>query len=186
MKRYVTLIAVAVLGAAVLATYAAAGPPTKVSFDAPFTDTVSGICSFPLGVAGSFRGTETDFFDQSGELVRADLHVVEQDTWSANGKTPTGEPFTFNIFVSFEDGQVTALLARGVAEKIPLPDGKLFLSAGVIDFLVQGVPISIRTDHGVTGDVDAFCAALSLRSVGLKGGPGGGRMPSSSSSPAPV
>jgi hypothetical protein len=161
MKRYVTLIAVAVLGAAVLATYAAAGPPTKVSFDAPFTDTVSGICSFPLGVAGSFRGTETDFFDQSGELVRADLHVVEQDTWSANGKTLTGEPFTFNIFVSFEDGQVTALLARGVAEKIPLPDGKLFLSAGVIDFLAQGVPISIRTDHGVTGDIDAFCAALS-------------------------
>jgi hypothetical protein len=159
MKRYVTLIAVAVLGAAVLATYAAAGPPTKVSFDAPFTDTVSGICSFPLGVAGSFRGTETDFFDQSGELVRADLHVVEQDTWSANGKTLTGEPFTFNIFVSFEDRQVTALLARGVAEKIPLPDGKLFLS--VIDFLVQGVPISIRTDYGVTGDIDAFCAALS-------------------------
>jgi hypothetical protein len=161
MKRYVTLIAVAVLGAAVLATYAAAGPPTKVSFDAPFTDTVSGICSFPLGVAGSFRGTETDFFDQSGELVRADLHVVEQDTWSANGKTLTGEPFTFNIFVSFEDGQVTALLARGVAEKIPLPDGKLFISAGVVDFLAQGVPFTLRTDLGVTGDIDALCAALS-------------------------
>jgi hypothetical protein len=161
MKRSVTVIAAAVFGAAVLATHAAAGKPTKVSFDSPFTDTVTGICSFPLGVTGSFRGTETDFFDQSGELVRTELHVVEQDTWSANGKTLTGEPFTFNIFFSFENGEVTAVLARGVAEKIRLPDGKLFISAGVIDFLAQGVPFSIRTDHGVTGDIDALCAALS-------------------------
>ena len=160
MKRSVTVIVCVVLGATVLATYAAAGPPTKVSFDAPFTDTVTGICSFPLDLTGSFRGTETDFFDQSGELVRAHIHVVEQDTFSANGKSLTGEPFTFNIFLSFEDGEVTAVLARGVAEKIRLPNGKLFLSAGVIDFLAQGVDFSIRTDHGVTGDIDALCAAL--------------------------
>ena len=162
MKRCLTLIAGAVLGAAVLATYAAAGPPTKVSFDSMFSDHgLTGICSFPLDNAGSFRGTETDFFDQGGNLVRVELHVTEQDTFSANGKTLPGEPYTFNIFISFEAGEVTAILSRGVAEKIPLPDGKLFISAGVVDFLAQGVPFSIRTDHGVTGDIDAFCAALS-------------------------
>jgi hypothetical protein len=160
MKRSVTVIAVVVLGAAVFATYAAAGPPTKVSFDDTFTDTVTGICSFPLDLTASVRGTQTDFFDQSGELVRTHVHVVEQDTFSANSKILTGEPFTFNVFLSFEDGEVTAVLARGVAEKIRLPDGKLFLSAGVIDFLAQGVDFSIRTDRGRTGDIDALCAAL--------------------------
>jgi hypothetical protein len=120
-----------------------------------------GICSFPLEVTSSFRGTETDFFDQGGELVRTHLHVAEQDTFSANGKTRTGEPYHFNIFISFENGKVTAVLARGVAEKIRLPNGELFLSAGVIDFLAQGVSFSIRTDRGRTGDIDGLCAALS-------------------------
>jgi hypothetical protein len=162
MKRSVTAIVVVVLGAAVLATYAAAGPPTKSSFDSTFSDHgLTGICSFPLDNAGSFRGTETDFFDQNGQLVRADIHVTEQDTFSANGKTLPGEPYTFNIFISFEGGEVTAVLSRGVAEKIRLPDGKLFLSAGVVDFLAQGVPFSLRTDLGRTGDIDALCAALS-------------------------
>jgi hypothetical protein len=161
MKRFVTVIVVVVLGATMLATYAAAGPPTKVSFEGTFTDTVTGICSFPLDVRESLRGTETDFFDQSGELVRVDNHIVEQDTFSANGKTLTGEPYTFNVFVSLENGEVTAILSRGVAEKIPLPDGKLFISAGVVDFLAQGVPFTLRTDLGVTGDIDALCAALS-------------------------
>jgi hypothetical protein len=50
MKRFVTVIVVVVLGATMLATYAAAGPPTKVSFEGTFTDTVTGICSFPLDV----------------------------------------------------------------------------------------------------------------------------------------
>lgn len=93
--------------------------------------------------------------------MRVDNHIVEQDTFSANGKTLTGEPYTFNVFVSLENGEVTAILSRGVAEKIPLPDGKLFISAGVVDFLAQGVPFTLRTDLGVTGDIDALCAALS-------------------------
>jgi hypothetical protein len=89
MRRSVTVIAVVVFGAAVLATYAAAGPPTKAPFDSPFTDTVTGICSFPLDVTGSFRGTETDFFDQSGETagIRCD-----ESTVSRLGKTAAEEP----------------------------------------------------------------------------------------------
>jgi hypothetical protein len=162
MRKLALVTGVVVLGAAsVVATYALAGPPTKQPFRDTFTQTVTGICGFPLEVTLSVRGTETDFFDQAGELVSVHLHVTEQDTFSANGKTVTGEPFTFTIFISLENGEATAVLARGVAEKIRLPDGKLFLSAGVIDFLAQNVPFSIRTDHGRTGDINAFCAALS-------------------------
>jgi hypothetical protein len=162
MRKFALVTGAVVICAAVaVTTQAVAGPPTKQPFDDTFTQTVTGICSFPLEVTVSVRGTETDFFDRSGELIRVELHVTEQDTFRANGKTLTGEPFTFNVFISFENGEVTALLARGVAEKVRLPDGKLFLSAGVIDFLAQGVPFSIRTDLGRTGDIDAFCAALS-------------------------
>jgi hypothetical protein len=161
MRKLALVIGLVVLGAAAFVTYAAAGPPTKQPFDDTSTSTETGICSFPVEVTSSIRGTETDFFDQGGELVRAHLHVNEQDTFSANGKTLTGDPYTFNLFISFENGEVTAVLARGVAEKIRLPDGKLFLSAGVIDFLAQGVSFSIRTDRGRTGDIDALCAALS-------------------------
>ena len=163
MRKLALVTSVLALGAAaVLPIYAAAGKPEKFSFDSGFSLTATGICSFPLEVTSSFRGHEVDFFDKSGALIRANVHVVEQDTFSANGKTLVGEPFTFNIFFSFdENGEPTAVLARGVAEKIRLPNGKLFLSAGVIDFLAQGVDFSVRTDHGRTGDIDALCAALS-------------------------
>jgi hypothetical protein len=161
MRKLALVTTVILLGAsAAAANYALADAPTKKPFDATVTQTITGICSFPLEVTSSFRGFELDFFDRTGALVRLDLHNVEQDTFVANGKTLVGEPFTFNLFVSFENGEVTAVLARGVAEKVRLPNAKLFLSAGVIDFLAQGVAFSLTTDRGRTGDIDAFCAAL--------------------------
>jgi hypothetical protein len=168
MRKLGLVTSVLVLAAtALLPAYAPAGPPVKSSFDDTVSFTVTGICTFPLAVTSSLRGTVTDFFDD-GALVRSHIHVVEQDTFSANGRSVTGEPFTFNVFLSFdENGEATAILARGVAEKIRLPNAKLFLSAGVIDFLAQGVDFSLTTDRGRTGDIDAFCAALSpQRAVG--------------------
>jgi hypothetical protein len=59
------------------------------------------------------------------------------------------------------DGNPTAVVATGVAEKIPLPDGTLFVSAGYVDFLDHpGVSFILSPDRGNPGNVAAFCAAL--------------------------
>lgn len=159
------VLTAAALAAATSAAFPAAAPgakPVKATFDVVVEQTITGICPFPLEIRSAIRGHSLDFFDRDGRLLRATVHVTEQDTFSANGRTLVGEPFTFNVFFTFdESGEATAVLARGVAEKIRLPNGKLFLSAGVIDFLAQGVDFSFEVDQGTTGDVDAFCAALS-------------------------
>lgn len=161
MRRVAVLMTALAIAAAIPHSLAAAGKPEKFSFDLTFSSTVTTFCPFPVDLTSSFRGHEVDFFDESGALVSANTHATEQDTFSANGKTLVGEPFTFNIFWTFEGDDAVGVLARGVAEKVRLPNAKLFLSAGVIDFLAQGVDFSLMTDPGRTGDVDAFCAALS-------------------------
>jgi hypothetical protein len=161
MRRIALLIATLAVAAALVPASAGAGKPEKFSFEGTFSLTLTTICPFPVDLTASFRGHEVDFFDKSGALVSANAHGTEQDTFSANGKTLVGEPFTFNVFWTFEGDDAVGIVARGVAEKIRLPDGKLFLSAGVIDFLAQGVDFSVMTDPGRTGDIDALCAALS-------------------------
>ena len=80
---------------------------------------------------GTFGGTEIDFFDRSGALTRVTQHVVQQDTYHANGKTLVGMPFSYDVQVLFDSsGNMTHMFANGVCEKISLPDGSRFISAG--------------------------------------------------------
>jgi len=59
-------------------------------------------------------------------------------------------------------GNITHIYADGVGEKIPLPDGTLFISAGRLDFADHpGVNFTLSPDHGHTGNLAAFIAALS-------------------------
>jgi hypothetical protein len=161
MRRVALLIIALAIAAAIPPSSAAAGKPEKFSFDFTTSATVTTFCPFPVDITSSVQGHEVDFFDESGALVSAITHITEQDTFSANGKTLVGDPFRFNILWSFEGDDAVGIVALGVAEKVRLPDAKLFLSAGVLDFLAQGVDFSLRTDPGRTGDIDAFCAALS-------------------------
>jgi hypothetical protein len=96
-------------------------------------------------------------------LTRIFVHEVEQDTYTANGRTLVGTPFTFEEQVLFDSsGNVTHHFASGLVEKIPLPDGSLFISAGRLDFTQHpGVQFILSPDMGHTGDLAAFCAALS-------------------------
>jgi hypothetical protein len=56
---------------------------------------------------------------------------------------------------------VTHVFASGVVEKILLPDGTFFISAGRLDFLGHpGATFVLSPDVGNSGNVDAFCAAL--------------------------
>jgi hypothetical protein len=154
----------AVVAAGVLATTAAAAPPT-ITKSGTFTgtSTLTGVCSFPVEVTFSQTFTEIDYFDSSGNLTRVFIHAVEQDVFTANGKTVRGEPFTFNTQVLFDsEGNVTHVYASGIVERIILPGGDLFLSAGRLDFAAHpGQNFLISPDVGAQGNIAGFCAALS-------------------------
>jgi hypothetical protein len=160
--RLLILLSLIALGTtAILAQPAAAVEPTREPIDETTIFVATDICSFPVTITATLVGTETTFYDQSGAVTRIQIHVVEQDVFTANGETLTGLPFTFNIRVLFEDGEVTHVYASGLVERVPLPDGTVFLSAGRLDFAAHpGSDFRIVPDVGRSGDVAAFCAAL--------------------------
>jgi hypothetical protein len=164
MRRFRRLILLTLLtlsATGMLAYPAAAVPPTREPFEATTIVVAEDICSFPVTIAATQVGTETTFYDQSGDVTRILVHNVEQDVFTANGKSLTGLPYTFNIDVLFEDGEVTNVFASGVVARVPLPDGTVFLSAGRLDFEAHpGSQFRIVPDVGRSGDVAAFCAAL--------------------------
>jgi hypothetical protein len=154
-----SLLALSATG--VLAHPAAAIEPTRVPIDDTIISEVTDICSFPVTITATVVGTETTFYDQNGEVTRQQIHVVEQDVFSTDDQSLTGLPFTFNIQVLFEDGEVTHVYASGLVERVPLPDGTVFLSAGRLDFVAHPESeFRIVPDVGRSGDVAAFCAAL--------------------------
>jgi hypothetical protein len=164
MRRFRLLVLLSLLALSatgVLAHPAAAIEPTRVPIDQTDTYVVTDICSFPVTITATVVGTETTFYDQSGQVTRIQVHLVEQDVFTANGQTLTGLPYTFNIQVLFEDGELTHVYASGVVARVPLPDGTVFLSAGRLDFAAHpGSDFRIVPDVGRSGDVAAFCAAL--------------------------
>jgi hypothetical protein len=83
--------------------------------------------------------------------------------FSANGISLTGRPFSFTLDFYFDPaGNVVKAKSVGVAEKIPLPDGRLFIVAGQLDLLTTptGTEFFISVTHGNPGDTAALCAAL--------------------------
>jgi hypothetical protein len=105
---------------------------------------------------------EIDYFNADGTLNRVFLQTVEQDTSIANGKSITGEPYTTNVEILLDStGAITNIDAAGVVEKLALPSGAIFLSAGRIFLQHPGVTFLLSPDVEHSGDVAAFCAALS-------------------------
>jgi hypothetical protein len=157
------VVLLAAVAAAVFTPAATATAPVKSQYTVSLTGVLTDVCPFDVTVDSSASITEIDFFDESGALTRVYLHVLEQDTFSANGKSLTGVPFAFNIEILFDSsGNVTHLFASGLVEKVPLPDGSLFITAGRVDFAAHGFPqFLITPDVGATVNLAGFCAALS-------------------------
>lgn len=148
---------------AVLAPAAMADQPTKAEFTNVMYGTMNAgvACPFDIQVTAVVSGTYKAFVDTSGGLKKEQYHILEQDTFQANGKSLTGVPFTFNVTWLYERGVLAHVYADGVEEKVPLPDGSLFIAAGRVDFVAHGLPAFILTpDHGGTANLDGFCAAL--------------------------
>ena len=161
MRKLLVLLGLVVGG--ICATSATAAAPSKLSFSiSNATATLSGVCSFDVDIASQLSGFEIDYFDADGALTRIYDHVTEQDTFSHDGTTLTGLPYTFNIEVLFDSsGDVTHIYASGEVSRVPLPDGSVFFSAGRADFTVHpGVTFLISPDMGNPENIAAFCAAL--------------------------
>jgi hypothetical protein len=157
-----TVFLAGLVAAGVVAASATGAQPT-ITKGFTFEDVATlNVCGFPIEVTFSQVGTEIDYFDSSGTLTRVYLHTVEHDVFRAHGKTLSGLPFTFNVEVLFDGEDVTHVYASGVASRIILPGGSLFLSAGRADFVDHpGESFLLSPDVGAKGNVAGFCAALS-------------------------
>jgi hypothetical protein len=162
MRRALFVIAAVALAAAALTPAAAATPPIMEEFSFTDTNVLTDVCSFPITVETTATATSTVFLDEEGNVTMVLLHITEQDVFSANGNSLTGVPFTFEVQILFDSsGEVTHVFASGLVEKVPLPDGGLFITAGRVDFAAHGFPAFLITpDVGATVNLDAFCAAL--------------------------
>jgi hypothetical protein len=143
------------ISTAVLAPTALATPPVMEAFSASGVVGDIGVCSFPVQLSFSETVARTSFFDESGNLVRRHALITEQDTFSSNGKTLTGEPYTTSVETYFENGAIVSRQLEGLIERVLLPDGGVFVIAG------QASEFGFVVDHGTNGDVSGFCAALS-------------------------
>jgi hypothetical protein len=120
------------------------------------------VCLFTVHVDAIANVAVTFFSNNSGTLVRSQWHLVEQDTFSANGKTLVSLPYTFNGQMFYDSGGYPAqIYTSGVSARVPLPDGSTFFSAGRIDWANHpNAAFVINPDYGHSGNLDAFCAAL--------------------------
>jgi hypothetical protein len=115
----------------------------------PWTISVPGVvdaCPFAINIVSTYDINEIDFFDQSGALTRVYQHVTGQDS----------------IEMLFDSsGMLLHYYVQGVVEKIPLPDGSLFITAGRTDGIHHpGETFILSPDKGNQGKIAAFCAAL--------------------------
>jgi hypothetical protein len=165
MKRSTMLLVIlaAAIVAVVFAPMAAADQPVIVHKTSSLTSVLTGACAFPITVDSTMTETDRFFSDDNGVLTRASAHVVEQDSFSANGQSLAGDPYPFNLQAYFDSsGNISEEYADGIIESVPLPDGSVFQSAGRVDFGAQGFPsFTVLPDAGSARNLDGFCAALS-------------------------
>ena len=164
MLRRLTVVFLVAVGAVIFALSAVADRPTRIPFEGvTFSSVLADVCAFPVNVDSTISGTEIDYVDRSGGLTRSFVHQVEQDTFTANGRTLVGDQFTTEFHILFDSGGIPIhIYGTGLYETIRLPDGSLFISAGRADFTQHpGVGFLLSPDMGNPGNLAGFCAALS-------------------------
>jgi hypothetical protein len=171
MHRKLVVVAIVCLLAALVVPAAFAGGTTHgtTTFtNQTFDDPAGDICPFAITVSYNATVDHTEFYDNSGRVVAVNYHVTQQTTYSANAKTLVGDWFTYEQISKFGyDSSGSRYQISGVgtgqAEKVPLPDGSVFYSAGRIDYLsptfINNYWINV-VNSGISGNVAGFCAAL--------------------------
>jgi hypothetical protein len=141
---------------------AQADAPVVIPVNEQATATDTALCGFPVDISSTITGTERDFYRADGTPTNVILHLVEQDTFTANGHTLVGLSYPNQIHIPFDSsGLPQHIYATGPVSRVPLPGGKTFFSAGRIDvFNHPNTGFFFVPDIGHSGDVAAFCAAL--------------------------
>lgn len=164
MHRRLLLGVVAAALLMLSAPVASAYTPVHGSYDFEIDNSLTGVCAFDIAVHSSIAARYTQTLDEAGNQTMWLERGVEQDTFSANGKTLVGLPFKYVGQVhSDASGTWTSYYAMGGVERVPLPDGSVFWSVGRfnwLDAMDQGVFFTLTPDNGRSGNLDAFCAAL--------------------------
>ena len=81
------------------------------------------LCDFPV----TNTSTLTGFVITSADGLTQFYNVVERDSFSANGKTLDGLPYTFNFHATLDaDGNFTSLISTGVTVRVPISQGVTF------------------------------------------------------------
>lgn len=165
IRKGITILGI-VLTAVLLLIGSSANAAQAAKFSWGFTSTafLTGLADFVIQVDSVVNVTEIDVFDKSGALVRVSQHLVEQDTFTANGKTLVSEPFSFNIELGFDSsGNLTRFTSEGPGAKVRLPDGGLFVTAGFIDWLTHppGTTYILAPDKGSCVNLEGLIKALS-------------------------
>ena len=148
---------------AILATPTAqAAQPTHSHFDFTSSDTITDICPTPFHLAARATINEAVFTNASGDITKIIDHVTEHDTFSAHGTSIRTAVYHYTIHALFNDvGELTHAYATGTVVRMRLPDGTLFNAAGRVDVLNSTGPFTITPDVGHSGNLAAFCNALS-------------------------
>src|SRR5688572_16175269 len=89
-------------GMAIFIAPAAAAPPDHNDYAASGTVVWEGYCAFPVTIDLVQTGHETVASDENGTVRKIVAHIVEQDTFSANGKTLQSLPYPINFDLRFD------------------------------------------------------------------------------------
>jgi hypothetical protein len=155
-----TSVALLALGAPVTL----ANPPVHDALTFEMDSTVTGVCDFEFEVHSTFVASYTLTQDRDGYDTMWIERGIEQDTFRANGSTLVGLPYRYVAQARFDSSGTWTYYSMGGVERVRLPDGSVFWSAGRVDWIAlieQGVDATLTPTNGHSGDLDAFCAALS-------------------------
>jgi len=170
-RKLVVVVAVVGLFAALIAPAAFAGGTTHGRYtvtNGTFNDPAGDICPFAITITYNASVEYTYTYDSSGRIVAEYYHVTQQSTYSANAKTLVGDWFTYEQITKLgydSNGSPYQIsgVGTGQTEKVSLPDGSVFYSAGRLDYLSPAfinnywIPV---VNSGLSGNVAGFCAAL--------------------------
>lgn len=161
MRRFGMALVLAVSLVAMAAPVASAAAPPARPYHG--TSQITGIrpdaglgCVSPVEWEFVSTFTYADFSLKDGR-IREVGHQVEQDTFSANGKTLVGNPYknNYTLVVSGDWQTYYSFVGSGTYLSVTLPDGTLIESSGRIDWM--GLSVAWTPDNGHTGDIAAIC-----------------------------
>jgi hypothetical protein len=166
MKRIIvlsTLVATMAFMLALAGT-AFATPPTMVELDPDTGDEVLVNCDgFDIRDDFIVRGTQTTFYDRSGDAVRDRFHFRYVDRFynSETGKEYTATTANTIDFVDVQSGQLDAM---GLEYHLTVPGvGVVILDAGKLIETADGEVVFESGKHQILGsnpDTEKFCAVL--------------------------